>query len=284
MDSDKWECGKGARKCVVKWFPEEHGIYLLRSLPRGKIPGARFIPGSREAIESAVRGIMKTYAKYPGYVVKYNEWLAKMPMNDDVYAHIKSRGLFVPFEKHIFGDSVNRILNSPLAIMDEAQFARQYDSNLLPTVVTTESVQWSGRGDRDVSKPANHARLDIETGLPAQDCRPNAASKRANERKRKKDEIANQISSICEGDEIFINLRAWPEYDEEWPYDTQIENTYVKGIYGKTTSGGKKRRPSVPTFKLKYTVDKDWIEEHGLVFELPTLGILYFPIVSNCLT
>ena len=37
IDSDKRECGKGSRKCVVKWFPEKKGIYRLRSLPLEKI-------------------------------------------------------------------------------------------------------------------------------------------------------------------------------------------------------------------------------------------------------
>ena len=262
-------------------------MYLLRSLPRGKIPGASFIPGSREAIESAVRGIMKTYAKYPAYVVKYNEWLAKMPLSDDVHEHIRSRGLFVPFEKLLFRDNIDRFFNNAAIVMGETISQNRNECNLLPTVITTDAVQWSGR-DNDSSKPAASARLDIKTGLPAQDCRPNAASKRADERKRKRNEISNQTSHICEGDVIFINLSAWPEYEDEWPYDSPIATTYVKGVYGiKVSARGKgkqiKRKLSVPAFNRDYTVDRDWIENYGLVFELPVEGVLYITANSKSL-
>ena len=58
------------------------------------------------------------------------------------------------------------------------------------------------------------------------------------------------------------------------------------GIYGKVTSANKGRKLkwelTVPAFdNWKYSVDSDWIEDYGLNFELPTLGIFY--ISSNAL-
>lgn len=64
VDSERWECGKGARKCYVKWYPEGKGMYLLRSFPRGEVQAAPFIPGSRAAVEAAVKGILAEHGKY----------------------------------------------------------------------------------------------------------------------------------------------------------------------------------------------------------------------------
>ena len=271
IDSDKWECGKGARKCLVQWFPEGRGKYLLRSLPRGKVPGAPFIPGSREAIESAVRSITNIFdnIKYPGQSTKYNEWLSKMPRNDNVHDHISLNGLFVPFEKRLFGDDINRLINDPNDQLIDAPMDAFDCAKLIPTVRTTDCVLWSGR-DGDEGKASNYAREDIETGLPALDCKPNAASRRAMGRKRKRE----QVSKIKDGDKIFINLSAWPEYEDEWPYASPKETTYVVGVYGKTVvkRGQHLRKMRVPVFEFNYEVDDEWIQDYGLVYDLPIQG------------
>ena len=278
-----WECGKGARKCLVKWFPEGRGKYLLRSLPKGKVPGAPFIPGSREAVETAVRSITKTYDsnKYPGQTLKYSEWLSKMPRSDNVHDHIRLNGLFVPFEKRLFGDSINPVIGHYISPFDE-QANEVANSKLLPTVRSTDSVLWTGRNGDD-AVPSKHAREEVETGQPAQDCRPNAASRRATERKRKR----RDISKICEGDKIFINLSAWPEYDDDWPYDSEKASTYVVGVYGKTILKRKKelRELHVPAFEWKYEVGNPWIEDYGLLYELPSQGEpIYFFVCSILMT
>lgn len=68
VDTNLWECGKGVRKCHVKWFPEGKGMYILRTLPSGIVPAANFVQGSYAAIKSNVHGIMNHYSKYDSYV------------------------------------------------------------------------------------------------------------------------------------------------------------------------------------------------------------------------
>ena len=254
----------------MKWFPEGCGKYLLRSLPKGKVPGAPFIPGSREAVETAVRSITKTFdsVKYPGLASKFSEWLTKMPHSDNIHDHISLNGLFVPFEKCLFGDSVNRVID-PFRSRLDAQANEDANLKLLPTVRSTDSVLWTGRDEND-AQPSMHAREEVETGLPAQDCRPNAASRRATERKRQRCKISN----IRDGDSIFINLSAWPEYNDEWPYASPKDSTYVVGIYGKTIVKRKKqlRQLHVPAFDWNYEVGDQWIEDFGLMYELPDQG------------
>ena len=70
VDTDRWECGKGARKCHVQWFPEGKGHYLLHSCPAGDVPGAQFVPGSRAATEAAVRGLLMEHGKYADTAVR----------------------------------------------------------------------------------------------------------------------------------------------------------------------------------------------------------------------
>ena len=258
---------------MVQWFPEGRGKYLLRSLPKGKVPGAPFIPGSREAIELAVRSITNIFdtIKYPGQATKYNEWLSKMPCNDNVHDHISLNGLFVPFEKRLFGDDINRLINDPITQQIDA-WTNAFDcAKLLPTVRTTDSVLWSGR-EGDEWKASSYAREDAQTGQPAFDCKPNAATRRKMERKRKRDEALK----IKDGDKIFINLSAWPEYEDEWPYTSPKESTYVVGVYGKAVMkrGKQLRKMSVPAFDYNYEVDAWWIQDYGLVYDLPSQGKL----------
>ena len=248
------------------------------------------MPGSREAVEAAVRSITKTFdsVKYPGQAMKFNEWLSKMPRSDNVYDHIRLNGLFVPFEKRLFGDSLIRTID-PCKSPVDAQLNEGPNIKLLPTVRSTDSVLWAGRDDNE-AQPCKYARVEVESGQPAQDCRPNAASRRAMERERKKCEVSN----IRVGDKIFINLSAWPEYEDEWPYDSPKASTYVVGVYGKAFMKRKKelRELHVPAFEWNYEVGNQWIQDFGLVYELPNQGepnLIYLILVimplrysSNC--
>ena len=197
-----------------------------------------------------------------------------MPLNDNVHEHVSLNGLFVPFEKRLFGDNVNGLICDPYKSIMDAQTNRIDDSKLLPTVRTTDSVLWAGRDQFGRKASSKYAREEVESGLPAQDCRPNAASRRTMERKRKKAEISN----ICDGDKIFINLSAWPEYDDEWPYATPRAHTYVVGVYGRRVMRRRtqKRKLHVPAFEWNYEVDDEWIEEFGLIHELPIEGKLQY--------
>ena len=41
------------------------------------------------------------------------------------------------------------------------------------------------------------------------------------------------------GDQCYINLRAWPEYEEEYNYPSPLDKTFALGVYG---GGGKGKR------------------------------------------
>lgn len=206
-----------------------------------------------------------------------------MPRNDSVHDHIRLNGLFVPFEKRLFGDDINRLINDPNNQLIDARMDAFDFAKLLPTVRATDSVLWSGR-DGDEGKASNYAREDVESGQPALDCKPNAASRRKMERKRKRDEALK----IKNGDKIFINLSAWPEYEDGWPYATPKETTYVVGVYGKTVrrKGEQMRKMRVPVFEWSYEVDDEWIQDYGLVYDLPIKGkpkyVFTFDILMNC--
>ena len=77
---------------------------------------------------------------------------------------------------------------------------------------------------------------------------------------------------IKTGDLCYINLRAWPEYEEEYHYPTPLDKTFSIGIYGEEIKGkGRRqiRKLDVPVFKLTHEVDIDWIETWGLQLALP---------------
>ena len=105
-----------------------------------------------------------------------------MPLNNNVHEHVSLNGLFVPFEKRLFGDSVNGLICDPYKSIMDAQTNTIDDGKLLPTVRMTDSVLWAGRDQYGRKAPSKYAREEVESGLPAQDCRPNAASRRTMER------------------------------------------------------------------------------------------------------
>ena len=66
-----------------------------------------------------------------------------------------------------------------------------------------------------------------------------------------------------DGDKIFINLSAWPEYEDERPYASPEETTYVIGVYGKTVMrrGKRMRKMCVPVCEFNYEVDDEGIHD-----------------------
>ena len=192
-----------------------------------------------------------------------------MPQSDDVNEYIQKFPLFVPFSKILFSAIVvntQTIQANVSPAMDE--------SVLLPSVSTTASVKWSGR----IGEEAIHsvtARVDAATGLPAADVRESAAAKKAADKRNKRKQQQSAAEGVKAGDKCFINLKAWPEYCEEWLYPSPIEKTFVEGIYGDIVRGKgrrQKRKLTVPVFNYEYEVDIDWIIEWGVNFEVPEEG------------
>lgn len=201
---------------------------------------------------------------------RYRDWFSQMPQSDDVNEYVQKFPLFVPFSKVLFAAPIVNIQASKSKIssaIDESEL-------LLPSVSTTASVKWSGRiGEEAVNIIS--ARVEIATGLPAPDARESAAAKKAAEKRNKRKQLQNAAEGVNAGDKCYINLQAWPEYREEWLYDSPIEKTFVQGIYGGIVSGKgrrQKRKLNVPVFNYEYNVDFDWITEWGVNFDVPEGG------------
>ena len=183
-----------------------------------------------------------------------------MPSSDSADDHIKKRGLLIPRTKP----------SDTLKASEEYLQALNEEAPILPTVVSTASVRWTGRDgapSTDIS-----SRVFEETGLPAPDCRPSAAFKKAEAKKLKRKQIQEAALKIKAGDKCYITLRAYPEYEDECNYPTPIDKTFVLGIYGEVIKGkgrGQIRKLEVPVFKLTHEVDIEWIESWGLQLELP---------------
>ena len=160
-----------------------------------------------------------------------------MPQSDNVDDYISKFPLFVPFAKTLF--SAPAIVNIPTTL---AKRSSEIDeAELLPSVCTTASVKWSGRDGEGASHSVS-ARVDLASGLPAPDARESAASKKAADKRNKRKQQQNAAEGVKAGDKCYINLRAWPEYHEEWLYPSPIEKTFVLGVYGDVMSGKGRRR------------------------------------------
>lgn len=128
VDSNRWECGKAARKCYVSWLPEGKGLYLLRSLPTGAPKGASFVAGSCEKIKLAVNAIMRHFEKYEEHVARYRGWLERMPKSDNVNDFIRDRGLN---RRPPTGEMFQAPLMSAITAMIKLIFYLQYAQQIL---------------------------------------------------------------------------------------------------------------------------------------------------------
>ena len=205
--------------------------------------------------------------KYTNY--RYKEWLKLMPSSDSAEAHVEQRGLLVPFLKELF---LSAGCTDSGSVFQSLQ-ATSEESTVLPTVLSTASVRWSGReGERNA---VPYSRVYEETGIPAPDSRPSAASKRAEAKQLKRKQNIEAALRIKAGDQCYINLRAWPEYEEEYNYPSPLDKTFALGVYGGVVKGKGRmqiRKLDVPVFKISHEVDVDWIETWGLHSTLPDEG------------
>lgn len=191
-----------------------------------------------------------------------------MPSSDSARDYVEKQGLFVPFAEQLFSGSGSPQFNNFRG--DSATDVVAKDSDLLPTVCSTASVRWTGRAAEFVGDMT--ARVMEDTGLPAEDARPSAASRAANRKRARRQQVMEAVSRIKFGDKCYVNLLAWPEYEDEYPYPSPVEMTFVEAVYGDVIKGkGRRqlRKISVPVFDISHEVDVEWIETWGVHFIAP---------------
>ena len=155
---------------------------------------------------------------------RYKEWISQMPASDDANDFVAERGLFVPFSDQLFagrGAAVDEFR------ADSTASTTSNDADLLPTVCSTASVKWTGRAGDKVGDVT--ARVVEDTGLPAEDARPSAASRAAQRKLKRRQQVMEAASTVKTGTKCFVNLLAWDEYKDEYPYPSPVESNFCRG-------------------------------------------------------
>lgn len=145
------------------------GMYLLKAVPDGTrtFQPQPFVKGSRQQLDKLAAKMIKDYKNVYGVQNEWEYWRDHVaPKSDDADEHCRDVPLNIPFQQELFSGSpvdptrlVAHIV--PVFLYAECLYCR-YIAPIVPqpredeqaVIETTNSVQWSNRGNPCKSMPA----------------------------------------------------------------------------------------------------------------------------------
>eukprot|EP01034_Spumella_vulgaris_P035770 gene35770-44106_t len=160
--------GLRPQTAMVATFPAQTadsvgGMYLMRKIPhKTTIDPMPFVAGSRDLFDTRLMSFENHFQAGSSVIAEWQQWGEHViPQSDNVNDHIERHPehFYVPFLDRLF--STNEV--NPMHVAPVPTVTTEH-----PVVYTTDSIQWSRRGQpRPEGDPHNHPRLTADgVGIP----------------------------------------------------------------------------------------------------------------------